>query len=46
MSGVGQIFRDEQKFDVSELGDYTKNIRFARILTVYDASVYISIWYS
>ena len=39
MSGVGQIFRDEQKFDVSELGDYTKNIRFARILTVYDASV-------
>lgn len=39
MASVGQIFRDEQKLDVSELGDYTKHIRFARILTVYDASV-------
>lgn len=39
MSDIGDILRDIEKPDVSDLGDYTKSIRFARILKVYDASV-------
>lgn len=39
MSDIGDILRDVQKPDVTDLGDYTKSIRFARILRVYDASI-------
>lgn len=39
MSDIGDVLRDIDKPDVSDLGDYTKSIRFARILNVYDASI-------
>ena len=39
MSDIGDILRDIDKPDASDLGDYTKSIRFARILNVYDASI-------
>lgn len=36
MSEVGSIYRDIEKPEVGDLGDYTKSVRLARILTVYD----------
>lgn len=37
MAEIGNVFRDIEVPNVAELGNYTKNIRIARIIRVYDA---------
>lgn len=39
MAHVGEIKRDIEKPHASDLGDFTKGIRFARVVDVYDASI-------
>lgn len=39
MTSTGLIYRDIENPDVSALGDFSKTVRFARIIDVYDAKV-------